>query len=256
MGVVLDFHIIDVSSEDNTILLYGVTKEGKRIIVRDEFFPAYFFASFQEDADLDSLIYQINGLMVKKYKVIKTKVVDKRLLGDKKKFLKILVNDSKAVKHIARIVKKLEGINKTYERGVKHVKKYLFDKKLKPLTSVRVKGVELTKPPSVDYYINAESVESSDNEIFDYKILSFDIETYNPNGISEFDRDPIIMISYATNKGDKGVITWKENNKKCAKVVKNEKELLELFEKIVHELKPSFIVTYNGDNFDFAYLSK
>ncbi|MBN1923284.1 MAG: ribonuclease H-like domain-containing protein [Nanoarchaeota archaeon] len=258
--VELEFEVINSSAEEHAVLLYGVTKEGLRVIARDESMPLYFLVLTDETVDVEALIFQINSLIAREGKiecsVVKTEKIEHKLLGEKKTFLKVLVNNSKALNVISSMVKRLEGVVRTYEKEVNHAKKYLFDNKITPLTSVSVKGEKLIPPPGIDYYIEVEEISSVESDSVKHNILCFDIETYNPNGVSEVSSDPVVMISYASTKGSRGVLTWKKTGRKFAKVLSNEKEMIKEFVKIINSEKPSFLVSYNGDNFDLPYLKE
>lgn len=254
------FNITDTYVDDYNIYLFGITENNERVIVKDAY-PYYFLAQIEETADKDALIYQINGLAARESntecKVVKTKLVSKKLLGEKKSFLKIFVNNKKAIKVIGDLIKELDGgLIKSYEKYYKHSKKYLFDKGITPLTNVIVKGRELEPSEGIDYYIQVDEIVQDKGEMKDYPLFCFDIETYNPGGVSSPDKDPIIMISYASSDGTEGVLTWKDNNEDYARMLSDEKSMLEEFIKILKKSKPAFVITYNGDNFDFPYLKK
>lgn len=257
---VLSFQITDAASEDHVVFLYGVTSEGERVIVRDVTLPLHFLITYDDIVNVEDLQYQIDGLALIENKlecrVVKTKIIEKKLLGEKTKFIKVFVNNKKALKVISKAVYEFEGVRKVYERDIPHYKKYMFDKKITPLTTVRAEGDLLTNPPTVEYYMEAQEVKIVENELIDYKILAFDIETYNPNTISDAEKHPILMISYAASTGNSGVLTWKENKEKFAKNCIDERGMIKEFLKIIREENPAFIITYNGDNFDFPYLRK
>jgi DNA polymerase I/DNA polymerase-2 len=80
------------------------------------------------------------------------------------------------------------------------------------------------------------------------RVLAFDIEMAEENG-----EEKIIMISFVDNHDFKKVITqWKgEKTSKHVELVIDEKSLLERFVQIIKEQNPDFIITFNGDNFDF-----
>lgn len=63
------------------------------------------------------------------------------------------------------------------------------------------------------------------------------------------------MISYADGS-EARVITWKKIDLPYVDVVSTEKEMIKRFLRVVREKDPDVLITYNGDNFDFAYLKK
>ncbi|RLI73354.1 DNA polymerase, partial [Archaeoglobales archaeon] len=81
------------------------------------------------------------------------------------------------------------------------------------------------------------------------KIMSFDIEMAEEDG-----KEKIIMISYVTNYGKKGLLTTKdwEGRSEWVEVLSSEGEMIKRFFEILQQEKPDFLVGYNSDSFDFA----
>ncbi|MEE8167883.1 MAG: DNA-directed DNA polymerase, partial [Candidatus Hydrothermarchaeales archaeon] len=88
-------------------------------------------------------------------------------------------------------------------------------------------------------------------------VLAFDIEVYNPKGAPREEKDPIIMISLASNTGLKKLLTWKGTEKKrdYVEVLEDEAAILRRFEEILGQEDFDVILGYNSDNFDFPYLA-
>jgi DNA polymerase I len=88
------------------------------------------------------------------------------------------------------------------------------------------------------------------------KILSFDIETYNPKGMPRAEEDPIIMISLSSNEGLKKVISTAPCEFDFVKTVATEEDILKEFINTVKKENPNLILGYNSDNFDFSYINE
>ncbi|MEA3229888.1 MAG: DNA-directed DNA polymerase, partial [archaeon] len=84
----------------------------------------------------------------------------------------------------------------------------------------------------------------------DLNVMAFDLETVP----TENNKQQIIMASIATTAGIEKVITYKPTSHKNTIVKKSEKELIEELVAQIQKQRPAFIVTYNGDAFDFAVL--
>lgn len=256
--MIITFSITGIDVNHRDIILYGVTEKWERVIAKDSSYIPYFLVDLEEGADVDGLIYQINGLIVKsrgtENKVVRTTKISKNLLGNKKIFLKVECSNSIGLKQISRFTRDFSGVLGTLEHDVRYDYKYLFDKKITLLSSVTVTGKSLIAPEGVEYSIDIQSIKDNVGEITNYPLICFDIETYNPGGVSNVETDPVVMISYAMSNGKKGVLTWKESNQKFVKSFKTEKEMIQKFVKILQEEKPAFIIAYNSDNFDFPYL--
>ncbi len=165
---------------------------------------------------------------------IKTEIGDSKVIKTEKhgNLYKIYVNSPKAVP-VIREYYKLKGY-KTYEDDIPIVKRFLIDKGLRFLEGVdeNLKKCKLNWNP---------------------KILAFDIETEGNSSRVDPKTNKIIMISFWSNFGKKGVYVLKKVNKKYATYFSSEKEMLKAFNKILLE-KPSIIVTFNGDEFDWPFL--
>jgi uncharacterized protein YprB with RNaseH-like and TPR domain len=78
--------------------------------------------------------------------------------------------------------------------------------------------------------------------------LSFDIETYSPNGFPYSMEDPIVNFSL--------VAPWTRKGLFCVSFLAGpmfENETLSLLYKLLMELEGCFLLTYNGSRFDLPY---
>jgi len=120
---------------------------------------------------------------------------------------------------------------------------------------VEVEGEEVSdKKYQVDRTINAKSVKPIDfNKDTKFRTLAFDTEMAEEKG-----EEKIIMISFVSNDGFKKVITtWKEDKKfEWIEILPDEKTMLECFVETIKKQDPDFLVSYNGDNFDFPKIKE
>jgi DNA polymerase I len=129
-----------------------------------------------------------------------------------------------------------------YEANIPFARRFVFDMQLTPLciVSYEREGKVIKK---------ISGVKHGEPEL---NIMSFDIETYNPQGVPRESQDPVVMISYCGEK--KGVLTFKKSGKEFVETKKDEKEMLEAFSKVVAEADPDVLVGYNSAQFDLPYL--
>lgn len=115
--------------------------------------------------------------------------------------------------------------------------------------------LQLTPLSLIKYKRNGRIISEIIDRINDsakLSIMSFDIETYNPQGIPREDKDPVIMISYSGIKNE--VLTLKNSSKDFVTKYQNEKEMLDAFSSKIKSENPDVLVGYNSANFDLTYL--
>jgi len=239
------------------VYLFGKTADGKEICVKDSTFQPYFYV---EPKNIRECEKDLKGLEVEKKgytaSVESVERVKKKLLGKDLELLKVYVNIPKSVPEIRNSVKDLKSVNECYEYDIKFIRRYLVDKGITPLTLVEVDGEQsIEKMKCV--VVEAKSVKQfSEESLKAPKILSFDIETYNPNGKEINPKEnPIVMIAFSGERFNK-VITWKrfKTKEKFIEFVDSEVELIERFKEILNEYKPDILAGYYSDGFDLPYI--
>jgi len=207
-----------IEGEKGVVRLFCKDNKGKTTLVLDSNFKPYFYVEPKE-GKLDKYKKKLLNHDFREGKILKVETVEKEFFGEKKKLLKIIVESPRDIYNIRNVVKKWPENKEEYEYAIPFYQRYLIDKQIKPMQS--------KKEPKL-------------------KILAFDIEMMEQDG-----EEKIIMISFAGNNGFKKVITTWEGKAKSTVSVKDEKTLLEKFIQTINDQNPDFIVTFNGDGFDF-----
>ena len=260
---IIEFYPFDVDydEKDEAIVIFGYTKGGERVIVVDKSFRPYFFVIVDKDKK-EEVINILKELELsngeEKIKPIKVEEYELNLIGRKVNSLKVWVEKFSDIRHIKDVIKTLPGVSEVVETDIGIKKRYLMDKKFKMFTRVRCEGERIdSKKYKADYILEAEDIEETSSEFMEnVKIMAVDIETYNPIGNPRPSKDPILMISIATNYGTNKVITWKRCNSEYAEIVESEMDVLIKFMETIEKEKPHIIVGYNSDNFDFPYINE
>jgi len=247
-----DYTLID---EKATVRLYCKDVKGKTVLALDQNFRPYFYV-MPKEGKVTELSKKIGQLDTKKLetKILKVETVEKKWQLGKVKILKITIDNPRRIPDVRDALKDWKEVEETYEYDIPFYKRYIIDKQLEPTGSIDVVGreVETEKNYQVDRTLNVTSVEkSSFSKAVKLKVLAFDTEWVEKNGKSE-----LIMLSVASNDGyKKALTTWYWDKKPAyVEVLKDEKELIERFMKIVNEKDSDIIVGYNSDAFDIPEL--
>ncbi len=253
--VLLDIDYI-TRGDKAVVRLFGREKtdgEGNSIIVLDDGFKPYIYV---DPHNLEQCHEQLNDLDL--VQIEKVKMKD---LGQTREFLKVTFNHPQDVPKLRDTIRDLSQVKEIKEYDIPFYRRYLIDKGLFPLGELEV---EVTKASpeacSISEDIGTSVVELTgqikpfSSDFPDLKILSLDIEVYNPKGMPNAEDDPIIMISLSSNQGLRKVISTAESPLDFVERVKDEREMLQRFVAIVEEENPDILIGYNSDNFDFPYL--
>lgn len=241
--------------------LYSKTTTGEKITVIHQYQP-YFYANLK-NIDQKKFIEQIKKISIENNpepcKVTSWQETEKELIGKKQSFLKIYTNLPKAVPQIAKEIESW-GIP-CYEKDILFVHRYLRDLQLTPMTLCQATG-ELTQEPEfrTPVFI-AENIKQLSKETAPFwKILAIDIETYNEHHEIDFNKNPILMISFygldQEGKEFRKVITWKNfaHDLDYLEIVSNETSLLLRFKEILLFYNPDILTGYFSDGFDLPYI--
>jgi len=289
--MVLDIFVIDADYTviDGTpyVRLYGRTHEGKSAIVLDSSFYPYFYVVPKPGITTEDLL--LLKASIEKITVsgtagkvsdetanggeessfsngdisVKSVEVSEKTVGlNKRHILKVFANIPAHIPQLKSIIKATPTVAKKIsdvrEYDLPFYKRYFLDKKIAPLTWVCAEGTEISQKENAERFgysaetiVLAKNVSASKTESFHsgLKTVAFDLET-----IEEEKRAKIIMASFASSAGHAKVISYEKNGFGKEIFVKSEKELMQALFSGIKSIDPDFIITYNGDGFDFVVL--
>ncbi len=254
--VILD---IDIGHKNGFSFVRIVAKrlrDNKKLVLYDKSYKHYFYVIPDNQLKIEELKTEIEKLRVAKgneeIAPYRTEIVERKYGLEKIKVVKVYLKKPSHYLEIKDKIKELKNYGHKIEKDIPMIKHYLSDK---GISSGKVIEIEYEKEKNEfedldlnEVYLikNIEELEEP-VKIDNLNIIAFDIETVQENG-----NDKIIMISYATNKNEKGIISINHVNINNVTVfnVSSEKELIEKFHKILKEIEPDVVFTYNGDDFD------
>lgn len=216
----IDYETGDTGTD---IKLYLKSKNGIKVVT-DKTFDPYFYCITNVPEELEKAL----GKKVKKVEKLKDGVV------------KITVFFPRDVPDLRLIAAKFGDVR---EADIFFTRRYLIDNDIQPGINYEwtVKNGKVSKGPAM--------------EAAELKAIAYDLETYNPERMSDSSRDPIIMISTFDEKEGR-VLTWKKINQKFVTTLKGEQECIDQLTKYCTKGKYDIIYTYNGDNFDCPYIKE
>jgi len=199
-------------------------QDGERTIEEAKDFEPYFYAIPSGDAKgLEEKIRAVENVV----RVEAKEMTDH--LGKQVKVLDVVVKMPPNVPEIRSKVNEMEGCGDVREADVPFARRFLINSGISPME-------------------NAEST--------DLTIASVDIEVLVEQSAPDSSKNPIIMISYADNKGLERVWTYRKAGHKepWLEILEGEKELIKKLVDTIRERNIDLIVGYNTDNFDFPYI--
>ena len=211
-----------VTRDNKAVIRLFYKTDGARTIEEVKDFEPYFYAV--PEGDIDELIKEVKNIP----HVVRAEKKKMISLGQDVDILRVIVEEPGNVPEIRSQVRELPHCSGIREASIPFTERYLIDSGRIPMQDADFAGL---------------------------RIAAVDTEVYNPHGMPEADKDPIIMISYADNLGLKRVWSYRHTNvPEFVEVLKDEKEIIKKFVETIKKQEIDLIVSYNGDNFDFPYL--
>ncbi|MEM3666328.1 MAG: DNA polymerase domain-containing protein [Candidatus Bathyarchaeia archaeon] len=232
------------------VWLWGIDDSGRRILIIDRNFPAYFYVVVEEGADPAKVAEEFNS---SQYPLItRFELVERRFFGKPVKALRVYCKDPDAIPKYAKAFRKFEGVRDCLEDDIRYSMRYLIDNNVIPCGWHEIEAVEEEKPMSVQvekvYMAKSHPKPLEKTEVPQLRILGFSTIYHSREGSPKPDRNPVVMISAATNSGVERQFVAGED--------KNDRPLLEDFMNFVRSFDPDIIVGYGVNGQDWPYLSE
>lgn len=247
----LEFWLLDASYEMvrgvPEVRLWGIDREGRRVVVLDRSFRPYIYVLPVEGQE-NQVAERIRRLS-SKYNISSIELLEKKYFGREVKVLKVTLTSPRDVPKLRETLLKIEGVDDVLEADIRFYMRYMIDKSVYPCSwhEVAVKEVPNEEEWGVDSVYLAESSPQyvGFGNPPQLRVYAFDIECYNPFGEPSPERDPIVVIAAATSQSDARIFTADG---------KDDRTLLQRFMKDILEHDPDVIVGYNSNRFDWPYI--
>ncbi len=255
----LEYWLLDityaVSQKGLEIRMYGIDRDGNRVLVIDRGFRPYFYALIRPDADPAAAFEKIRKKLEGKG-AIGFELCKRKLFGKERNVVKITAKIPEKVRELRELVKQIPEVEDYVEADIRFYMRYLIDLDLRPSAWIYVDSVEeLSKSEYPEQKVDKIYLIKSRPRVLherttvpNLRILAFDIEVYNPRGTPHPDKDPVIIISTCVD-GEKVHQFIVDDSK-------NDRKIIREFVQFVNEYDPDVIVGYNSNNFDWPYLKE
>lgn len=242
-------------NEKPVIRLFGKDPQtDETIMAVDKNFKPYMYIL---PYDMDECISDL-----KEMELENIEIEEKIDIGCSVEFIKLILTHPQDVPKLRDQIRNLSSVSQIREYDIPFYRRYLIDKQIKPTNIIEVEGREIEVADGED---NLEDVCVFEilNDPVDTgrspqktRILSFDIEVYNAEGMPVPEKDPIIMMSLASNDGFMKVLSTKDSDKEYVEILPTEEDMLRRFCEVIKQQNPDMLVGYNSDNFDLPYIKK
>jgi DNA polymerase, archaea type len=242
------FWLLDINAEYKTnspeLWLWGIDTDGNRILIIDGNFRDYFYALVEENCEPAEVVEKIQidfGTLVEELQIS-----SRKYFGQPVQTIKIFCKEKTK---LSKKIRAIDSVRDCLEDDIRLSTRYLIDNNVVPCSwhEVEAKETENTAGVRANKVYLAESIpkliEKSGTP--QLRVLGFHVTSYSREGSPKPERNPVIMISIATNEGEEKQFLAKD---------KDDKKTLQDFIKYVHKFDPDVIAGYGTNTTDLIYL--
>ena len=239
----------EVVGHEPEVWLWGITDDGKRVLLLDRGYWPYFYAVLEEGAEPKAVAERIKTISPL---VVSAEPVDRRYFGRPVKAVKVVCKDPEELEKIAKKVAKLEGVKECLEDDIRYSMSYLIDKGLRPCGwhVAKVKPVEPPKPnPQVNavYEVLEGPVAVEGHELPALRLLAFYMVAYSPRGSPRPKENPVAVITALTGEGE--LKTFVADGEDDKPVIKG-------FCQLIRAYDPDVIFGFRSNDWAWPYLAE
>jgi DNA polymerase I len=231
--------------------IWGIDSKGKRVLILDRNFDAYFYTVIKEGESPQTIIEKILSRKTELPFILRLEHVKKKFFGKPVDAIKVVCQDPDLIPKYAKVLSKVEGVKQCLEDDIRYSMRYIIDNDLSPCGwhEIEAEPTEIQRGVQVDNVYLAKSFPKSieKTEVPQLRILGFSMIGYSPKGAPKPEKNPVIIISAATNTGEEKQFVAEDSD---------DKSLLEAFVNYVKDFDPDIIVGYGTNRQDWPYLVK
>jgi DNA polymerase I len=249
------FWLLDLNHETyegkSSIWLWGITHEGKRILIIDNNYRPYFYLLPRKDQDAEELRKELEA--EKPHPTIESVSIErKKLLADERVVLRVFCKNTEFLERAARDTLKKTGGEATFEEKLRLAIKYQYDYGIKPCQWYEVESSPSTIDPkefSVQETLTATDHPSpvAKEEPPKLDLFSFSLLSVSKTGAPSAMRDPIRIISWRTDKNANEVLQIDADSDAVT---------IQKFGEDVMKTNPDIVLSFEGNSINWPYLVK
>src|SRR3989441_2351876 len=249
------FWLLDLNHENyegkSSIWLWGITHEGKRVLVIDDNYRAYFYLLPRKDQDPEELRKKLEA--ERPHPTIENAAIErKKLLADERVVIKVFCKDSDSLEKAARETLKKTGAEAIYEEKLRLAIKYQYDHGIKPCQWYEVETTVSTIDPKK--FSVQETLTATDHprpipkeEPPSLDLLSFSLLSVSKIGAPSPIRNPIQIINWRTDKNANEVLLTHADSDQVT---------IQRVAEDVIKINPDFVLSFEGNSIHWPYLVK
>jgi DNA polymerase I len=247
------FWLLDVNyetrNEQPELWVWGITQDSERILIIDRNFQDYFYIIPKEGTDPEELIRYIQQHRTEHPQITKMNSIDKKYFGKPVKVIKVYCQDPSVMPKYAKTLQKIEDVKECVEDDIRYSMRYLIDNDIVPCGwhEIEVEEAKGRAKAQVDTVYEAKTCPkyTPDSKLPPLRILGFSIICSSQKGTAKPDKNPVAIISAATNKGEQQQFVAEGND---------DKRTIKSFTDYVHKFDPDIIVGFGTNTRDWQYL--
>src|SRR5256712_12332869 len=249
------FWLLDLNHESyegkSSIWLWGITHEGKRVLIIDNNYQAYFYLLPRKDQDPEELRNKLEA--ERPHPTIENATIErKKLLADERVVLKVFCKDPDFLEKAAGKTLKKTGAKATYKEKPRLAIKNQYDYGTKPCQWYEAYTASSTIDPR-EFSVH-ETLTATDHPSLVAKeeppgldLFSFSLLSVSRIGAPSAIRDPVQVISWRTNKNANEVILTQTNS---------DDNTVQKFGEDVTKINPDFVLSFEGNSVHWPYIVK
>ncbi len=248
------FWLLDLNSETRQqkpeIWIWGIDNDDQRILIIERSFLAYFYLIIQDGQDPETVIQDLGNRRAEFQSVQTLESVEKKYFGKPVRAVRVTCQNPDVVTKYSKAMSKTEGVKESVEDDIRYAMRYMIDTDASPCSWHEIEAEEIDDDLGVQidkiYIAKSTPKRVEKAEIPKLRILGFSTIAYSPKGTPKPDKDPVVVISVATNNGQELRFFAKDSD---------DRSILNDFVEHIRKFDPDIIAGYGTNRQDWNYLA-